>query len=1067
MNDSKPALRQRLLAIAFATLLPIAGAFAQELPPMPPAPVIPPAPHQATPDAALLPDYYALALSHTKAVDDPAWRPLHLAWPAGRPDPAFIVLPVQTQAFAFEPGSRALVGGRLDQELQRRHVDASRQTDILDWRGPFVRRTDDATVAALAAEHPHSTLLALYLGHDAQGHAFVTLARMAGTRTQLAHRRIDFARGVDPTATLIPQLLPALLAEVGLGDAKPAPALPVAAGAGCDPHDWLLSEVDADASPAATACHGLLMGSLLPDYRAALWQSGAPVLPDRFAWLARAWVEASAMADASPAMRSVAALASFELGLDPTQRDTSALADDPDPVVRPLARMFWADRRAARAPARSRNDAMDHYAETVVDGLPPFAAAVVLEQVSFNASFRAVDLCDMELGLPWFKLPAGCEAPEPGTPRPTTPATRGQRQLLDAWRVAAAWKSLYIEGHMRGSAAGLADAERAIPAAVANHPLVRELRFAVRDTPVAPADIETYLVRSRQQSQDQLQVMATLQQSSALDLAEVASHRGMLPAESSDPVLSRVLDDRMRLDAVEFAGSLMSPGDAPRPPVPPEAAFLADGNFLAAQAAVMRAHWPPGLPRLAPPVAGASAASSPRAAMPRAPRPSFAHLALRLKSRSELEALIKEIPTDMDSRAQLAVVMLEHGEATAAVRRVLDARPRRTRVEDAIGETNDLVTTGNVFLFAGDTATARPYFRDAAALDTGSGSDLDAKHRMAAMAGDIRASLAVAQSGVSRYRDEWMLGKAAGDEFMLGRSDAAWQLLLPRLQTSRQSSLWIAALAGHRRASTPLSALPGWMLDNHLELATADGSAPAGASWLRAYATLDRLPTPADIAVLQAGAYLGPYRRPASGGLVIRAAIVGLPADQLEALTQDMATTYGSDRALFMPFYSWALWNASLGHDAALAEVRALPLEDGFPGVLAKAMVLAADGQHDEALRFLRAARYELARQDSPNFPNELLTAPYDFVLASWLMTRQTGERHYAEEGLALARGYQATNEYMAWPHAAEALLGHDPKARQLAACRAALLDPGSMFLHESGLHPDPKSATCRKATAW
>ena len=200
---------------------------------------------------------------------------------------------------------------------------------------------------------------------------------------------------------------------------------------------------------------------------------------------------------------------------------------------------------------------------------------------------------------------------------------------------------------------------------------------------------------------------------------------------------------------------------------------------------------------------------------------------------------------------------------------------------------------------------------------------------------------------------------------------------------------------------------------------------------------------------------------------MIRAAIVGVPADQLDALRQDMATTYGSDRALFMPFYGWALWNASAGKDAALDEVRALPLEDGFPGVLAKAMVLAADGRHDDALRFLKAARYELSRQDAGAFPNEMLTAPYDFVLASWLMARQTGERRYAEEGLAVARGYQATNEFMAWPHAAEALLSLDPKARQVAACRAALLDPGSMFLHESGLKPDPASAACRQATAW
>ena len=172
-----------------------------------------------------------------------------------------------------------------------------------------------------------------------------------------------------------------------------------------------------------------------------------------------------------------------------------------------------------------------------------------------------------------------------------------------------------------------------------------------------------------------------------------------------------------------------------------------------------------------------------------------------------------------------------------------------------------------------------------------------------------------------------------------------------------------------------------------------------------------------------------------------------------------------------LPFYAWATWNATGGKAAPLQYVRDAPLESGLGGVLSKAMVLAADGRRDESLRFLTAARYELGRHalygSRYALRDPLRTAPYDFVLATWLMTRQTGEPAYAVQGLAVAQAYQHVDAYMAWPYAAEALLSKDAKGREIAACRAQKLDAGSMFLQASGLHPDPGGVVCRKATAW
>ncbi len=1048
-----------MLAVAAAATLLCVSARAQASAPLPlaaSAPVLPAPPHQLRPDAPLYPDYYALAMTHAQVTDDPAWRPLHLELAAGRQDPVIIVLPVQTQAYGFSTVWRALVGARLDQELERRHLDASRQTDIVDWRGPFVRRTDDTTIAALSAEHPRADLLALYVGHDGLFHAFVSLARTEGGKTRIAHRRVELSQDARDTPDRLSAVLPAMLAELGLGDAKPAPALPARASAGCDQANWTLDDLSAGASPVATACHAVLIGSLLPDYMATLWKIAPPDTPDRLAWLARAWVEASALAPTNPAMSSVATLAAFQLGLDPAPEDASSLANDADPVVRPLARMFWARPRASQAPGVSRNETTDRYVATAVAGLPDFAAAAVREHADFNQEFRAVDLCPMQVALPHFAVPAGCEEAASAAPRPTRPASRGQRQLLDAWRVAAAWNGLYVEGHMRGSADRLARFEQAIPARVSTHPLVREMRFAVRDTPPPPEDIDSHLARTREEVADYLQAVATLQRSNLL-VREYPIYKHLLLAERQDPAINRSDDAFRRLQSVEFHETVGPMTWHPDRPGAQLAAFLADGPFGIAE---MNAATARGMGGKAVP----SAAPDPKMV----PKPTFAGIPGEpLRPRAELEQALAADPFDFFARLELAMVMLEHGEGVAAARRLLDARRQRGRLEDDITESDERAQVGDLFFFAGELDAAGDYYQRASSLDTGSASDIRAKLRVAAIAGDLRASLAQAHQGSVRYRDEWLRSDEAGYDFMLGQPAEAWSLLLPRMQTGTSVGLWRSALVGHRMAATPLADLPDWITRNRLVLASADGTSYAAAGWLRTYATLDRLPTSADVALLKSYELDGKRWAPMSGALVIKSAIEGSQQQDLDALARDMQGVWGSDRALLMPFYGWALWNASGGKDARLDEFRALPLEGGFARALAKAMVLAADGRRDEALRFLTAARYELSRNGAETFANDWRTASYDFVLATWLMTRKTGERAYARQGLAVARGYQRVTEYLGWPYAAEALLGDDPKARAIAACRAQWLDPGSMMLRESGLHPDQKSAACRKAITW
>lgn len=1064
---------RRKLACLGLTVSLAAVAQPTAAPPSVPA-ALPRPPHQVAPDAPIQPDYYALAMSHTSLVDDPQWRPLHLRTPGRRGDPTFIVLPVQTQAYGFSPTFRALLGARLDQELQRRHVDASRQTDIVDWRGPFVRRTDDATVAALAAEHPGATLLALYLGHDANGHAFLGLSRTSAGTVRVAHRRVDMP--LEEVATLdgFTAILPALLAELGLG--APRPGAPLAAGRDghCEQSDWALADPPSDAPPDQAACHALLMGTLLPDFQTTLERLSQPNSPDRLAWLARAWVESSALADKAPAMRSVAALAAFQLRLDPKVETAAAQADDSDVVVQPLARTLWARDRTRSMPQSSRNAAARAYVRSAAQGLPPFAAAVIEERGSFEEAFRRVDLCPMQLALPHFRTPAGCEDADTPDPAPRQPASLAESQLVDAWRVAVAWSELYVEGEMRGSASGIAQVLHDIPPRVAAHPFVREMHFVVQPHERLPRDADSHLEAVRARLQDYAGAVATLQRNDVVIVTHPVGENATLPVEQRDPAIQGLKDDIARLAVVvdlDFHGVLLR-----RPEVDPKqpAFFLVDGSFEQAQLLErMRALSAAG--RVAPPWTaspGMAAASAPAPVRQDAPARAMSLEIMRLEppsrmpTKEQLQHDLESAPTDMTAHIGLALLALEHGDGVAEARRIIDARRTHSRVEDSLGETEAWAEAGHLFFFAGEFGAAREYYARAVSRDDGSESDMMARVRLALIDGNMAGARAETHRRLERYDSDGAAADEAAWLFMRGEAGPAWTLIQSRIQTSEASALWRVALAGQRIGGRPLAALPDWIVRNKLQEAQLP-LAPAIPSWLNAYAMLDRLPVQPDAASRASMAPADPQNLWAHGLRAIGAAMGRQPDADVTALSQDvMAASFASQGLL--PFLSWDLWTATNGAEPSLQQVRTMPREAGFPMALAKAMVSAADGHRDDALRSLTAARYELGRYGTAYASNdEMLTGPYDFVLASWLMSRQTGEPAYAQQGLAIARAYQRVQPYMGWPYAAEALLSKDAKARELAACRAQRLDAASMFLHESGLHPDPKSATCRKATTW
>jgi len=1067
MINSITAVRTRA-ALAIAAWMFGLGALAQPVPVLPAD--LPKLPHLAHPDAVPYPDYYALAHAHTVLEDDPAFRSLHLR-PAGQQaDPAFIVLPVQTQAFGFRPPFRALVGALLDRELARRHVDASLQTDIVDWRGPFVRRTDDATLSAFAADHPHAARLTAYLGQDGNGTAFLTLSRSGESPVRVAHRRLPIAPTAVGTLETISAALPGLLAELGLGDARPARSLPPARPEGCVAAHWNLADLPPTAAPDDVACHAILMGTLMPDYFERMGYRFEPTAPDRLAWLARAWVEATPVASQSTAMHSIAALAAAQLQLDVEGKYEPGEIDSHDVVVRPLARMLDARRRAAHADLGPE-----------LAGLPSFAAALMKESAAYTEAFRHTDLCTLELALPHFRTPTGCDDDAGSSPPARTArASLAESQLLETWRLAAGWDDLYVEGVERGSQSRYMAVLAGLPASISAHPVIQEMRFAARDYSGVPRDAAGHRAWASSTIGDYAKAITTLQRDDPL-IGTHAAAEAALPGEKAEQDIFRAVDD---LDRLAHVIHMDSPGSSAWPPAgnaASKAVFLADGFFGQARlqqswevvAAPVGPPASPGTSTTAHPTAElARLASSPARDYPPAiARGMFARDdGTRLPSRQTLQGWLTQNPSKISTRLALALVALEHGDGVASARQIIDSRPRSMRAQDAVGETIDLAGAGSIFYFAGDLATAREYYVRAAALETGSVADMAARTRIALIDGDIVQARQEVHRRVQRYDDDYGVGQEAGLLFMAGRAGQAWPLILSRAATSKGPDLWRVALSGHRIQGDALTTLPDWVRQAGLERVSDIASGLAANSWIQVYATLDRSPALPDADTRKAMYRSDPSQTWAQGILTRRAAIDGTPVADLTALERDATQMWFNNQGL-LPFYTWALWNTTGGKSAQLDLVREASIESGFAGTLSKAMVLAADGKRDEALRFLGATRYELGRLalfGTPYAVNDPLGAlPYDFVLASWLMTRKTGEPAYVAQGLAIAKAYQHVEAWVAWPYAAEALLSSDPKVREVAACRAQKLDADSMFLHESGLHPDPNSATCREATAW
>jgi hypothetical protein len=1052
-----------LAITVLATLVETAAA--QALPPAGASPPpLDPLPHELHPDSWPQPDYFTEALKLTRFQGGERWRALKLA---GGHEPEVLVMPVQMEAFGWTSAFAAILGARLDHELDVRHVDANRQTDLFDADGPYARRFTEAETAGFARAHAASRLLAMYVGRDGAGKDFLTLTLRHDGQVLRAHRTFAESLQVNSALDVFSAHFPAMLDELGLAATRtPSAIQPPRA---CDAGDWALADLTPRATRADRACRAISIGTLLPEFG---WPSDYyPLIKarDKLAWLAEAWVEAGALSpDSATAVRK---LAWSQLELAPPDDAVSSIVDAADPVTRALARGLTSYTRSVAMPVADRDASQQAYAQAAAAALPAFERAVLLERSTLGETFHRVRLCSLEVELPALRAPAECGAQAPTTRK--QPPTRGERALLDAWRLAHAFIDLNVEGLQRGSPKGRQAVLEAMPPRIAAHPIIRTERFITEKFDDSTGSFDALAKRALDATTDAVQTTADLQRwsaqlpSTAISVAPWTTNAAL----RTDPAIVALARDDDRMFKVLALDGFSSRGYPPRMlSAQPHVNLLSPGLLED-----LRTRRPP------PPAWAASATGQPTSAIAVTPVPQWRAIQLDLftpnmgfpgeRSPEQTAKAVADDPRDLVVLTDLAMLRVKQGQDIGQARAMIDARLVDQRADAAISESHAWIAPASAFWFTGEFAAAQVYYRKVVDFDSYSSSDMQARVRLRLLVGDIPGALKASRERLARYGDDFSRRDTAAFEFMTGHPEAAWAVLAPRLPVSDQSELWMGVQVGQRMEGKSAREAADWIDKSGFGHALV-GDIDIRDLYLVRFMTDDRTPSADDLALLaQRRAQRDPAR---VGGLAdlqalallkqLAAAPTVSPDDlrAVRALLAPQGSTWRTRGAL-APLYAWNAWRASGGKDFVLGMFRGTELSQDLDALLARAVVLGLDGKADDALRTLRAARYDMAytvgdrRRDGRS-------SPYTAAYVAWLLHGQTHDARYADEALLLARANQRIFPYFAWPYALEALLAPKGRARDAAACRAAFLDRGSLFLAQSGLKPDVRSATCRKS---
>jgi hypothetical protein len=446
---------------------------------------------------------------------------------------------------------------------------------------------------------------------------------------------------------------------------------------------------------------------------------------------------------------------------------------------------------------------------------------------------------------------------------------------------------------------------------------------------------------------------------------------------------------------------------------------------------------------------------------------------------------IKDAPADWQSYRALGRLLLQRGQTKQSARLLMSypgfAKGART---DAVAMSNDAFEAGSYFYWYGEFGLAKPLFKVAADLDTGSSASIESARRLAMLAGDYAGAMAYSLRRAKRYDSSYGYRDYFAMLHAMGRSEEAWSafnVLVPRL---RASQLWETALVGHRRERKSEADIAAWIRQGGLGAIGAKRSdaatylVRAGITDRMPDATLEKvvaefawpvwhLPKWYDMVVraspsgdayypvgpkgdhdslLPLGVFDGAVKEPVKSDLVYfveayRALREGKAAEA-QAILKQASASYSLIHprvSYLLPYYAFAA--ARAGDASALQPLldAVRPDRRGFDYYLARAAIAGLAGKTEDAADLLRNAivRRPYA-EDRPVYPD------YQYLETLEWLYRATHEPEYRKLALDWAGKVETFFPWYGWAYAIQAGLETDPARRQRAIAMAAYLDPDS-----------------------
>lgn len=468
----------------------------------------------------------------------------------------------------------------------------------------------------------------------------------------------------------------------------------------------------------------------------------------------------------------------------------------------------------------------------------------------------------------------------------------------------------------------------------------------------------------------------------------------------------------------------------------------------------------------------------------------FAKMSMKKNDVAAAEAHMREgiadAPGDWRAYSKLGTLLFKRGEPQKAAQ-IFMSYPgfRKGASQNAVDVSNDAYEAGSNFYWSGEFALAKPLYRIAADLDTGSAASISSSIRLAMLDGDYGAALAGSLARAQRYGSAYAYRDYLGMLHAMGYSKEAWSAfdaLVPRL---RASQLWETALVGQRIQRKSEADIVAWA--GRSDFRNVGVMRSDAAVYLVRAGVTDRMPS--DSLAKSVGTLAWPvWYLPHWRNMVVRAGptdmqheVLGpdethagsiLPFGVLEKQAKDPVTSdlvsfvqayrdlrlgdASNAAAVFkglsasydlrhpelsylLPYYAYAATRA--GDTAGIESIlsRFEPEDQSFDYFLAQAAMAGLKGDTGTALASLRKALYRRPYTEERPVYTEFQYAE----MLEWLY-RDTGKPAYRELALDWVKKVEVFTPWYAWPYAMQAELDHDKAGRRRAIAMAAYLDPGS-----------------------